>query len=241
MIFALFLLATPASDQTPSVFLRGQINANTVDQVRVAAEHGARHLIITSSGGYRESGVELGEIIAQYDMDVSVDQYCFSACASFAFVAARNRFIYPGSVIGFHKTSTAYENLAEIHHLQELKANVSDRARRERALYEARGVDRKLLLDPFVATGPTCYQITVTQQGNERVEVRQRAAFWYPTLDYLRSAGITDSLEHWPQSEDDLRQRLQKINLSYALAYSYGEPMPREAGEKILEEIEPCT
>ena len=241
MIFALFLLAAAPSDPASTVALRGQNNASTVAQVRAAAERGVRRLIIQSSGGYREAGVELGEIVLQYEMDVAVDQYCFSACASFVFVAAKNRYVSPGGVVGFHKTSTAYERLAQIHGLQGLGENVSERARRERALYEARGIDQKLLLDPFIATMPTCYQNAVTRAGDERVEVRQRAAFWYPDLAYLRSAGISDRLEHWPQSEADLRQRLETLNLGYALAYSYGEPVPVDAGDEILNNVTPCT
>lgn len=61
-----------------------------------------KRLIITSSGGDVEAGIELGRWVFTQQLDVIVEDYCLSSCANYVFTAGLNKWIRPGAVVAWH-------------------------------------------------------------------------------------------------------------------------------------------
>jgi len=66
------------------------------------------HLVIRSVGGSGPAGVDIAESLVSWDSKVTVWDYCYSACASYIFVAGAEKLApYPG-VVGFHQGGLAW-------------------------------------------------------------------------------------------------------------------------------------
>ena len=61
-----------------------------------------KRLLITSSGGDVQAGIELGRWVYAQQIDVVVEDYCLSSCANYVFPAARYKTIKPGAVVAWH-------------------------------------------------------------------------------------------------------------------------------------------
>ena len=69
-------------------------------------------LRINSGGGITDEGIKLGAWIAERNIDVVVDQLCFSSCANYIFTAGRNKIIMPDSIVGWHGSEQQDEHIA---------------------------------------------------------------------------------------------------------------------------------
>ena len=65
---------------------------------------------IDSSGGTSAIGRKIGTWIHENDIDVVVENWCFSSCANYIFTAAKNKTIKANSIVGWHGSGqqTAY-------------------------------------------------------------------------------------------------------------------------------------
>jgi hypothetical protein len=59
-------------------------------------------LVINSSGGAIELGMEVGGWVYDHKLDVQVDGYCASSCANYIFPAGKNKYLANRAIIGFH-------------------------------------------------------------------------------------------------------------------------------------------
>jgi hypothetical protein len=59
-------------------------------------------LVIKSSGGDVEAGIELGRWVFQNKINVIVSGYCFSSCANYVFTAGSRKIIRPDSLVAWH-------------------------------------------------------------------------------------------------------------------------------------------
>lgn len=59
-------------------------------------------LIIRSSGGEVEAGIELGNRVYRQKIDVEVSEYCLSSCANYVFTAGNRKIIPKGAVVAWH-------------------------------------------------------------------------------------------------------------------------------------------
>ncbi|WP_132968640.1 hypothetical protein [Vibrio crassostreae] len=81
----------------------GSISGDSVlEALRVVRNSGADidKIRITSPGGDVPSGIELGYVVKENNLDVEIDQLCFSACANHVIPAAKTVLIKGGSLIG---------------------------------------------------------------------------------------------------------------------------------------------
>lgn len=61
-----------------------------------------RRLVITSSGGEVEAGIELGYWVHDQQVDVEIPIYCLSSCANYVFTAGNNKYISAGAIVAWH-------------------------------------------------------------------------------------------------------------------------------------------
>ena len=61
-----------------------------------------RRLVITSSGGEVEAGIELGYWVHDQQVDIEIPVYCLSSCANYVFTAGNNKFIATGAIVAWH-------------------------------------------------------------------------------------------------------------------------------------------
>ena len=69
----------------------------------------AKRLLISSTGGEVEAGIELGRWVFLHDLDVVVEDVCLSSCANYVFTAGVKKLILPGAIVAWH---------GNYHHLQ---------------------------------------------------------------------------------------------------------------------------
>jgi hypothetical protein len=145
----------------------GKIDDASAPQLIAAFDRGIRTLVITSGGGTPEASLRVAESILRHRVDVVVRGICFSACASYVFVAGSNRRVEDGALLGFHHTSGSLGEAMRVHHRSTETDIVLAWAEREKAIYRARGIDERLLYYPHYLLLPFCYQVREKQRENQ--------------------------------------------------------------------------
>ena len=57
---------------------------------------------INSGGGITDEAMKIGEWIFDHEIDVVVDEICFSSCANYIFTAGKNKIIEKNAIVGWH-------------------------------------------------------------------------------------------------------------------------------------------
>ena len=57
---------------------------------------------INSGGGITDQGMLIGEWVFDHDIDVIVEELCFSSCANYIFPAGKNKIIEEDAIVGWH-------------------------------------------------------------------------------------------------------------------------------------------
>lgn len=145
-------------------------------------------LSITSKGGEINHGMDLGDIVHDYDLKLEVNEYCLSSCANYVFSAANHHRISNHAVIGFHGGTTGMEKeitsfidaLPEEEReltKQSLEKYMKSAVIRERNFFEKIGVDQR---------------ITTLGQSSDYKEFAEKEDFigWYYSLEGLATLGV---------------------------------------------------
>ena len=88
-----------------TLFYRGGINSRAYRQFLCAIkgkEDSIKTVQIDSSGGTTTIARKIGNWIHENDIDVVVENWCFSSCANYIFTAAKNKTIKANSIVGWH-------------------------------------------------------------------------------------------------------------------------------------------
>ncbi len=67
---------------------------------------------INSPGGDTDEGMLIGEWIFDHEIDVIVDEICFSSCANYIFTAGKNKIIEEDAIVGWHGSEQQDEFMA---------------------------------------------------------------------------------------------------------------------------------
>ena len=105
------LLSTPlishiskANDEIAPPFFTGSITEESVD--KFIAENNERtnftSIDIASQGGDVRAALKLGRWVRDKHLDIRVRTMCYSACANYVFIAAKNKLVTRGSFVGWH-------------------------------------------------------------------------------------------------------------------------------------------
>ena len=69
-------------------------------------------LRVNSGGGITDVGIKIGEWVFDHDIDVIVEELCFSSCANYIFTAGNNKTIEAEAIVGWHGSNHQDEHLA---------------------------------------------------------------------------------------------------------------------------------
>lgn len=67
---------------------------------------------VNSGGGVTDEGLKLGGWMVEHNVDVVVDELCFSSCANYIFTAGKNKIIMADSIVGWHGSEQQEEHIA---------------------------------------------------------------------------------------------------------------------------------
>lgn len=147
-------------------------------------------LSITSEGGEINHGMDLGDIVHDYDLKLEVNEYCLSSCANYVFSAANHHRISNHAVIGFHGGTTGMEKeiISFIDAMpeeerestkQNLEKYMKSAVIRERKFFEKISVDQ---------------EITTLGQSSEYKKFAEKEDFvgWYYSLEGLATLGVSN-------------------------------------------------
>ncbi|HEV7376596.1 MAG TPA: hypothetical protein VGN95_17920 [Pyrinomonadaceae bacterium] len=81
----------------------GQLTPDGLSRLKALTDHKKiTSLTIKSGGGEISTGTDFGNWVFDNQLDVIVDQGCFSSCANYVFPAGRKKTILPGAVVAWH-------------------------------------------------------------------------------------------------------------------------------------------
>jgi len=125
----------------------GQITNHSLDVFKSANIDGVTKLIITSQGGDIGAATKIGAIVFDRGIRVIVSGYCFSACASWIFIPAKEKSLPKGGAIGLHGGEAEFRmvrDLVEYTGEDPLKNPFLMAAEEANELYVRAGVDTKI-------------------------------------------------------------------------------------------------
>ena len=176
-----------------TVIYRGKLSPSANEKLLSILKNGkskVEWLSITSEGGEINHGMDLGNIVHDYDLKLEVNEYCLSSCANYVFSAASHHRISNHAVIGFHGGITGMEQeitsfidgLPEEERestKQNLEKYMKSAVIRERNFFEKIGVDQ---------------QITTLGQSPEYKDFVEKEGFigWYYSLEGLATLGVAN-------------------------------------------------
>lgn len=85
-----------------TVIFKGKIGNASAHALLEQIHSGASLIVISSEGGSVKDALEVANAIRRYQVALQVQDYCFSSCANYLFLAASQKKLMPGSVLGFH-------------------------------------------------------------------------------------------------------------------------------------------
>lgn len=85
-----------------TVFFKGEINRESANALIEQIRSGALLIVITSEGGSAKDALDVAREMVSNKVALQVQDYCFSSCANYLFVAAAQKKLMSGAVLGFH-------------------------------------------------------------------------------------------------------------------------------------------
>lgn len=203
--------------------------------------------MIASFGGEVDAPLSMAELVRDRALRVTVVGPCLSGCASFVFVAGRQRSIARGGLVGLHNTSTSafYLALTTQGEVTTRDEPLRLRAGREQELYRTLDIDPRLLTEPQARLETICVEIGGPDErtGETRYLIRTRYGFWVPTRAQWEAFGV-----HFdgaiPASGDQALAILRSVVLDrpgHDVAISFNRhslPVPPEV---YLSEVRQCS
>jgi hypothetical protein len=88
------------------IYYSGDISQPGYEKVKKLISDNTTTLVINSRGGDIDPGMKLGEFVFDKQLNVQVENYCFSSCANYIFPAGKTKYLSKGSQLGWHGGAT---------------------------------------------------------------------------------------------------------------------------------------
>ena len=76
-------------------------------------KHNPSKIITNSTGGSTYTGILIGKLIQDFNLDVEVKDQCFSSCANYIFTSGKNKYIRKNSLVAWHGTPSSSEKIIQ--------------------------------------------------------------------------------------------------------------------------------
>jgi len=124
--------------------------------------HQIKTLIVNSGGGETRAAMEIGTWMNDHQVNIEVDEKCFSSCANYLFTAASHKTIRPGALVAWHGDLTQQQlddtsllsaitvslghntNVNKEKILAQFKQYVSDGQQQQKVFFDKIGVDPRI-------------------------------------------------------------------------------------------------
>jgi hypothetical protein len=177
-----------------TVTYRGRLTEKGFDALRqIARNRAVTALLIESVGGEIVLGMDIGNWVADRELDVVVDRACLSSCANYIFTAGRSKQILPGAVVAWHgsaKQAGLLDGLDQVTQADIESRGLSPREQRQE-LGRARKANMNYLTAAIHKQDRFFYRVGVdeyiTRVGNEQFGVR---GFFYMSVADMAVFGI---------------------------------------------------
>ncbi len=205
----------------------------------------ARAVRITSAGGNGPAAIKIANLIYDRNLIVKVDQYCISSCAQFILASGRKKEIGKDSVVGFHGTSTALQQILLRSRLADGAKHFDYAASAEKSLYRKIGVDDSFLL----SSDQYLERICVLKRSSKSLDPADaygavhRYVTFLPAKKSLLTAGFSGVSGDWPVSQADVDRRLAKLpfNANFSVRFvpdfALTQRLPNQSVDECNDEI----
>lgn len=219
------------ADAGSTLVLSGAIDAAMLDRFNAALAAGNVATVrISSHTGQTREALRIAEAVLARNLDVVVRGVCVGPCAQYILVAARNRHIEDGSLVGFNVSVSSLAHMNEVlgedapADFRNLLPGMKDAVDAERRLYRERGIATSLLVDPLSAMQPRC---VIFHRGPDQSISGlnlsgMRYVLWVPTRKQLESAGVKIT-GFWPKSRRQMLDASRKLVSSGSDRFRYGD------------------
>jgi hypothetical protein len=129
-------------------------------------------LVIRSPGGSGSAGVDIAETLLEWRTDIIVWDFCYSACASYLFVAGRKKIVPEPGVIGFHQGGLAWSRYGTLF-TPEAYADPAIRPLAEHAIRRFNQTGRLDIPDPVWASLPPAVRGTRASFPSWRLRIER--------------------------------------------------------------------
>lgn len=85
-----------------TLIFKGEIGPESAQALIAQLDSGATLIVISSVGGSVKDALDVANAMRRHQVALQVQDYCFSSCANYLFVAAAEKKLMPGAVLGFH-------------------------------------------------------------------------------------------------------------------------------------------
>lgn len=237
-------MAIAQPGEAGEVIIDGSIDDNTaVSFLKLVQAGGVRTLRITSGGGYPVPAMVIGNLVYDNGIALVVDGHCMSACASFIFMAARDRTVGDLGLVAFHHTDATMERLLRGKVHDPAYEHYAQRAKFEFAFYTKIGAPLELLMEPSLVEDIFCYVQVQDPNGSTDYGYRSKYNMWTPRPQYLKDNNI-EVKGFWPQDPSSFLAAYKKFlaaGPALSLAYTNGKPVTKETVRDALEPISLCA
>jgi len=161
------------------------------------SSHPLRWMVIRSQGGEINTGIALGEFIFEHNLNIVVNQYCFSSCANYVFTAANKKRLGKSTLVGFHGgASSSFFNTGEMEeHIMSFPEEQRESIRQEMSsqlnsyLIETKNSEHKY----FDKIGVSAL-ITTLGQEDKYSHLMDSGEYigWYYSISDLKKLGVKD-------------------------------------------------
>ncbi|MBC3933163.1 hypothetical protein [Undibacterium curvum] len=131
-----------------TVTFKGEIGPESAQALIAQLDSGATLIVISSEGGSVKDALDVANAMRRHQVALQVQDYCFSSCANYLFVAAAEKKLMLGAVLGFHGgASGVAENQQQSKRKKkdQFETDMETLASDEKSFYRSTGFDPALI------------------------------------------------------------------------------------------------
>lgn len=186
-------------------FVYGPINQQFYDDVSLRlTEAGDRpiQMIVKSSGGDVRHAMAIGRLLADKDVEIAVEEYCFSACAQILLPAADRILVRQNASIAFH--TYIANRIGPADEDEDSRESLRARSAEEKEYLEERGLNYHKLIEFGQTVNLFCVERSDSQRADSKYIYYTTFGYFIPSKDILMALGYPTIWGYWPKDVEQM-------------------------------------